>query len=507
MAGRYYAATPIGEGMQNIATAISGLPARQAQAALLAQRQDLVKSQILTDAAHRGVYEEDAAGRRQTRMGRQGMADVLMGSGTSGDGGPDADPQPSPEPVSSPASSMPSITTAFMADRNLGDPISVAPTVAAAPTGPVVPAAPNVAAAVVPQGPRTGWTPDMNRRFYSQAILANEDKAADYARGYMGGSMAATEPNQDKALSYGQAGAGQNWKTTPTGVAAELTETGRNHDMQSTDRQRGQNIASTDRQRGQDIASTDRVRGQDVRANAPGKAGAKGKARELTPTQQSKLVDEVRVEAQKKLGRPLTEAEARATVGAISDEFASGSGYTDAKAIVLDNLVSGDKGDKAPWYKPWGDDKPDTRKLNIPERRAPAAAAPGAAPAPAAASSRAANPRDNDARAVLENELNKAQSRSAEIDTELKNTTYAPRIKELQDEKARLPADIAGIKRELSRVPGGARAPAAAPAPAAAAPAPAAAKASTSVDEWKAKAKAKGWSDKQIADALKSKGF
>lgn len=486
MAGTYYSATPIGAGMGNIAEAISGIPARREQAALLSQRRDLVASQILTDASRRGEYDEKTAGLRQTRMGREGMAAAI--SGTSGGGGPDADPQPSAEP---------SISTAFMADRMPGDPISVAP---------AAPATPNVAGAIAPQQPSVGWTPEQNRRYYSQAVLANEDKAADYVRGYMGGNMAATETNPDKALSYGQAGAGQSWKTTPTGEGAQLKETARKNDQASADRRFGSEQSAAASRYGADARANASRYGADVRGGGTGKAG-KGRARELTSSQQSKLLDEVNAEVHQKLGRRLTKEEGREIAGAISDSYASGDSYLDAKAKALDGIVSGDKGEDTPWYNPFTRDTPDTRKLNMPARtpREPAAAQPAqpgqSTPQPgpsaqgpgfAGGSSSAAAGGQAD---ILNQELRKAQ---AELTT--------AQGKGDQDAVQRAQGDITAIQRELGRLPGGKRA-APAPAAPAAAPAAATAKASASVDEWKSKAKAKGWSDKQIADALKSKGF
>ena len=90
--------------------------------------------------------------------------------------------------------------------------------------------------------------------------------------------------------------------------------------------------------------------------------------------------------------------------------------------------------------------------------------------------------RDADARAILEAELRKAESRRAEIAREYNNgepekqgaefrnhQKYIERVAELKAGIARLDSDITGLKRELSRLPGGAPPAASASAPAAAA--------------------------------------
>jgi len=73
--------------------------------------------------------------------------------------------------------------------------------------------------------------------------------------------------------------------------------------------------------------------------------------------------------------------------------------------------------------------------------------------------------RDSDARAILEAELKKAEARQAELQKEYNNgdpekmgpehrnhQKYLDRVAELKASIARTEADIAGIKRELSRV-------------------------------------------------------
>ena len=94
---------------------------------------------------------------------------------------------------------------------------------------------------------------------------------------------------------------------------------------------------------------------------------------------------------------------------------------------------------------------------------APAAAAPANAPRVAATDQRA---RDSDSRAILETELRKAEARQAELQKEYNNgepdklgpetrnhQKYLDRVADLKASILRNESDIAGIKRELGRVP------------------------------------------------------
>lgn len=98
--------------------------------------------------------------------------------------------------------------------------------------------------------------------------------------------------------------------------------------------------------------------------------------------------------------------------------------------------------------------------------------APAARPngAPAAAAPRADSPeqraRDAEARAILENELRNAESRLAELQKEYNNgepekigpefrnhQKYLDRVAELKASIARTESDIAGLRREIARLP------------------------------------------------------
>lgn len=106
--------------------------------------------------------------------------------------------------------------------------------------------------------------------------------------------------------------------------------------------------------------------------------------------------------------------------------------------------------------------------------------APAAATAPASAASRPAGPasaqvgseqqkaRDNDARAILQAELNKAQEKLQALQAEyndgnpvktaleLRNPqVYQERLDALKASIARQESDVAGIQREISRLPAG----------------------------------------------------
>jgi hypothetical protein len=104
----------------------------------------------------------------------------------------------------------------------------------------------------------------------------------------------------------------------------------------------------------------------------------------------------------------------------------------------------------------------------------PAAPVPAARPA-AASTAPAAGPRidsgeqkarDSDARLILESELKKSEARHAELLKEYNNgepekqgsearnhQKYLDRVAELKTSLARLESDMAGIRRELGRVP------------------------------------------------------
>ena len=93
------------------------------------------------------------------------------------------------------------------------------------------------------------------------------------------------------------------------------------------------------------------------------------------------------------------------------------------------------------------------------------------ATSPAASSSRAdSSPdqraRDSDSRIILESELRKSEARLAELQKEYNNgepekqgiegrnyQRYLDRVSDLKDSVARSQSDIAGLKREISRLP------------------------------------------------------
>jgi hypothetical protein len=102
-------------------------------------------------------------------------------------------------------------------------------------------------------------------------------------------------------------------------------------------------------------------------------------------------------------------------------------------------------------------------------------AAASGSPAPSASRSPAGSPRvegvdqrarDGEARSVLETELRKAEARQAELQREYNNgepekqgsegrnyQKYLDRVAEMKAELARNESDIAGIRRELGRLP------------------------------------------------------
>lgn len=76
--------------------------------------------------------------------------------------------------------------------------------------------------------------------------------------------------------------------------------------------------------------------------------------------------------------------------------------------------------------------------------------------------------RDSDSRLILESELRRAESRMADLQKEYNNgepekqgiegrnyQRYLDRVNELKESMARTQSDISGLKREISRLPGG----------------------------------------------------
>ncbi len=110
-----------------------------------------------------------------------------------------------------------------------------------------------------------------------------------------------------------------------------------------------------------------------------------------------------------------------------------------------------------------------TRPASTAAPAAGGAAAPSSATSPANAprvSNNEQKSRDSDARAILESELRKAETRHAELLKEYNNGApernaldlrnpqrYTERTAELKASVARSASDIAGIKREIARLP------------------------------------------------------
>lgn len=103
-----------------------------------------------------------------------------------------------------------------------------------------------------------------------------------------------------------------------------------------------------------------------------------------------------------------------------------------------------------------------------PKPAAASSAAASAAPAPVRSDNTAQKARDSDARAILQTELNKAQAKLSELKAEyndgnpvrtaleLRNPQgYPERVEKLKADVKRQESDVAGIRRELDRLPGG----------------------------------------------------
>lgn len=99
-------------------------------------------------------------------------------------------------------------------------------------------------------------------------------------------------------------------------------------------------------------------------------------------------------------------------------------------------------------------------------KAAPRAAAPAGATSPRPDSGPEQRARDSDSRAILESELKKAEAKLAEQQKEYNNgepekqgiesrnyQRYLDRVAELKEGIARSQSDIAGLKREIARLP------------------------------------------------------
>lgn len=102
-----------------------------------------------------------------------------------------------------------------------------------------------------------------------------------------------------------------------------------------------------------------------------------------------------------------------------------------------------------------------------PVPKAPARVSPpSAAPSPRPDGGSEQRARDSDSRLILESELKRSESRLAELQKEYNNgepekqgiesrnyQRYLDRVSDLKDSIARIQSDIAGLKREISRLP------------------------------------------------------
>jgi hypothetical protein len=101
-----------------------------------------------------------------------------------------------------------------------------------------------------------------------------------------------------------------------------------------------------------------------------------------------------------------------------------------------------------------------------PVQRAPVRVASASPSSPSSSNSSEQKARDSDSRTILESELKKAETKLAEQQKEFNNgepekqgiegrnyQRYLDRVAELKDNIARNVSDIAGLKREISRLP------------------------------------------------------
>ena len=107
-------------------------------------------------------------------------------------------------------------------------------------------------------------------------------------------------------------------------------------------------------------------------------------------------------------------------------------------------------------------------KAAPPAARPANASSPGAPSSPRPSSGPEQGARDSDSRLILDAELKKSEARLADLQKEYNNgepekqgiegrnyQRYLDRVNELKNSIARTQSDIAGIKREMARLPGG----------------------------------------------------
>lgn len=377
MAGKYYSATPIGAGMQNLATAISGIPEREAKAGLMAARMDETRNQILLHSAQREKVDEETSGIRRKNTAREAWANRVRQGATTGDGGPPAD-EVAPTPNTD--TSIPSVANAFTSSATPVGPSTVDPGPLPIKTAPSV--APSVASAVVP---RSGITPQFNRDFHADAILAEEDNVGQYLRSLVGGNMAATEPNQDKAFSYTQGGAGQGYEQTFTGGQGKQQQTATRDTQASSDRRYNTDQRTQTTIRGQNMTD-ERVRSGAGRA---GGGGSKAKGKDPHPplttanmTWVNKQIDDYA----KANGKSLTAQTKMAMRQQVEDHYADGASLQDSLDLTHSNAYKITPEHEEPG-RFFGTNKVPAKTevaIPTPRPRGGAAAAPGGA-APAAA--------------------------------------------------------------------------------------------------------------------------
>jgi hypothetical protein len=370
MPGSYYFSTPIGQGMSNLAQAISSMPEREAKAGLLAQRQRLLDEQALNEVAQRDeirsrtrYHDAQAAGVELTTEGKRRGGDAFVVHGTTGNsGGSVAETATAPSPTD--------LASTILSDYGGSDVRMARQAV------PVMPAAvPSMAPAALRSagGGATGVTDALVRdlaRYGMYAGMAPEKALQMYA----GGRAGAASPDTDTAFSYVAGGAGEDFGHTIRGTREAAAQKASQFEREQ--RMRKYEI---------DTRNATDIQRAHIQADAPKRGkGKDGKPEELNEKERDFAQRKFRERA---IGAgKLQPGDELAVMKRISQRVQGGQDFVEAVTDTLDDAFTYTPGEDHTF---WFDKDPKT-EFN-PAYRKPASGTTGA-PGPAASAPASVKP-------------------------------------------------------------------------------------------------------------------
>jgi hypothetical protein len=333
-APNYYYSTPIGQNINTLANAVQSIPMRRAQQGLYEARQRLMDEQALTEEQERSNYAAQARGHHAkaaldelTYKGRHGLGNVFFESGTTGTQGvpPNAPVEAVsrtdgrlPAAVVGPRQTLaPGTRTPTGVSHAVVDPVAASQEAAAQATG--------VASAMLPRN-RTGLTPAMVAQIAGFGSWAGS-KPEDMMQAFAGGNLGALETDDNRALSYVQAGGGMDFGKTLTGTQDALRQ-----------RQREAETEAAARRYATDVGARTDISVANIKAAADAAKPDKAKKPPLTIPQQQKLHKNVMDEAENE-GLTLKPAEANLVVKKIMERMKEGEDYLQVLDEELTNMV------------------------------------------------------------------------------------------------------------------------------------------------------------------------